>query len=220
MSEDTQPQGFLNRSLVTLFLVFTIPAALTLAGTYYVAQTGRVPGGEDTFCERAITDDVSFRIDVYTYTAGLVQFQTQTFSYRQENIASTASDEWITLFSDTMPNPETVACETNVLQLNDSNIVLQNQKSMAWSSDGGSTWAIHNICDDPRPQSGRCDAETLNIVDTQFNADGTGILYVQESAVDGFGEPQRDDNNNPIADDEWRLLTDDFGQTWFLDLEP
>ena len=94
---DGQPTGFFNRASVVLFLVFTIPAALTIAGVYYVALQGRVPGGEDSACVIALTDETDLQIEIYDYVAGLVRFETQTASIR------TADAELQILFSDTMP---------------------------------------------------------------------------------------------------------------------
>lgn len=207
---DEQPNGFFNRASVVLFLLFVIPASLTLAGVYYVAIQGRVPGGVDTFCERSITETTELRIDTYDYTAGLVEFQTQAVSIRND-----ADADWTELFSDTIPIPRPLTCDSVLTRLDDDNLVLQNQKSVAWSNDNGVTWQVQNVCDDPRP-SNRCDAEALNVIDVNFNIDGTGTITIIESAVDEFGEPQRDDNGNLIADDEWQLTTSDYGATWLL----
>ncbi|MEM9951124.1 MAG: hypothetical protein AAF846_05980 [Chloroflexota bacterium] len=207
---DEQPNGFFNRASVVLFLVFTIPASLTLAGTYYVASQGRVPGGEDTACEVAITNETDLRLEIYAYTAGLVDFETQTVSVR------TPDEEFIQLFSDTIPVPRPLTCDNVLTRLDDDNLILQNQKSLAWSNDNGQTWHVHNVCDDPRPTSRRCDAEALSLNNVALNPNGSGIMMVIESAVDEFGEPQRDAEGNPIADDQWQLSTTDYGRTWSL----
>ncbi|MEL6307870.1 MAG: hypothetical protein AAFN11_05940 [Chloroflexota bacterium] len=213
-SVDEQPQGFFNRGLVVILLTFSIPAILTIAGTYYVAVQGRVPGGEDsTICQQALTESTDVRLDVYAYTAGLVEFETQSILVRDTSATDT---EWQTLFSDTMPSPETFTCDTNIQQVSETVFLLFNQKTIAISSDSGNTWRTHNICDDPRPQGNRCDSEALNYASIDIQADGTGELLVQESAVDEFGEPQRDESGNPIPSAEWTLLTDDVGVTWRL----
>lgn len=210
MTEKEQSRGFLNNSLVLLFLLFTIPASLTLAGVYYVAQQGRIPGGDDSSCIADISDNVQVRIDIYAYRAGLVNFETQTFSVSDEN------DNWQELFADTIPVPQAVDCESNITMLDANNIILQTQKTIAWSADAGETWQIHNVCDSPRPDEGRCDAETLTYADVDLQADGTGRLLVQQSEVDEFEEPQRDENNNPIVIAQWELITDNSGVDWSL----
>ena len=210
MTEKEQSRGFLNNSLVLLFLLFTIPASLTLAGVYYVAQQGRIPGGEDSSCIADISDNVQVRIDIYAYRAGLVNFETQTFSVSDEN------DNWQELFADTIPVPQAVDCESNITMLDANNIILQTQKTIAWSADAGETWQIHNVCDSPRLDEGRCDAETLTYAEIDLQADGTGRLLVQQSEVDEFEEPQRDENNNPIVIAQWELITDNAGVDWSL----
>ena len=193
-----------------LFLLFTIPASLTLAGVYYVAQQGRIPGGEDSSCIADISDNVQVRIDIYAYRAGLVNFETQTFSVSDEN------DNWQELFADTIPVPQAVDCESNITMLDANNIILQTQKTIAWSADAGETWQIHNVCDSPRLDEGRCDAETLTYAEIDLQADGTGRLLVQQSEVDEFEEPQRDENNNPIVIAQWELITNNAGVDWSL----
>lgn len=210
MTEKEQSRGFLNNSLVLLFLLFTIPASLTLAGVYYVAQQGRIPGGDDSSCIADISDNVQVRIDIYAYRAGLVNFETQTFSVSDEN------DNWQELFADTIPVPQAVDCESNITMLDANNIILQTQKTIAWSADAGETWQIHNVCDSPRLDEGRCDAETLTYAEIDLQADGTGRLLVQQSEVDEFEEPQRDENNNPIVIAQWELITDNAGVDWSL----
>ena len=210
MTQKEQSRGFLNNSLVLLFLLFTIPASLTLAGVYYVAQQGRIPGGEDSSCIADISDNVQVRIDIYAYRAGLVNFETQTFSVSDEN------DNWQELFADTIPVPQAVDCESNITMLDANNIILQTQKTIAWSADAGETWQIHNVCDSPRLDEGRCDAETLTYAEIDLQADGTGRLLVQQSEVDEFEEPQRDENNNPIVIAQWELITNNAGVDWSL----
>lgn len=210
MPDEGQPSGFLNRAIVVLFLVFSIPAALTVAGTYYVAIQGRVPGGSESFCETTINEELSIRIDIYSYTAGLVPFETQTFSVSDDG------ENWTELFADTMPHPQEASCEASISQLDENNILLYSQKTVAWSSDGGANWSVHNVCDSPQPSNGRCDTETLNYSDMDFNADGTGSLTVIESDVDDFGEPQRDEDSNPLIVEQWQLTTSNSGQNWSL----
>lgn len=208
---DGQPTSFFNRSGFVIFIIFTIPAALTMAGIYYVALQGRVPGGEDRACVVSLTDDTDLQIEIYDYVAGLVRFETQTASIRNND-----DDNWQALFSDTIPIPQSFDCENGVTRLDEQNIIIQNQKSLAWSSDNAVTWQTHNVCDDPRPTSGRCDPEALSYADVTINADGSGNIIVIESAVDDFGEPQRDADDNPIVDEQWQLQTTDAGVTWQL----
>ena len=211
MAQEQQPSGFFNRASVVIFLVFTIPAALTLAGMYYVVIQGRIPGGVDSFCETSISSTIHLRIDMYDYRAGLVEFETQTFSVSDDG------ENWNELFSDTIPVPGSLACDSAYELLDENNIILQNRKSIAWSPDAGLSWNVHAVCDDPHLAQGRCDAEALNFTEVDLNADGMGSLLVIESEVDEFGEPQRDENNNPIVDNQWRLSTDNAGETWTLD---
>lgn len=210
MAQEQQPTGFFNRASVVLFLVFTIPTVLTLAGMYYVVIQGRIPGGEDSYCETNISASIHLRIDLYAYTAGLVNFESQTFSVSEDG------ENWNELFSDTIPVPDPIECDTAYQLLDEQNIVLQNQKSLAWSSDAGMTWHVHRVCDDPRPTGGRCDAESLIYAEVDLNTDGTGTVRVIESEVDEFGEPQRDANNNPLVDNQWQLLTENAGEIWTL----
>lgn len=210
MTQEYQPSGFLNRASVVIFLVFTIPASLTLAGMYYLILQGRVPGGTDTFCETTLNSTTSVRIDTYAYTAGLVEFETQTVSVSDDG--ATGNE----LFSDTIPHPQTLNCDNVLTRLDDSNLVLSNQKSLAWSNDNGDTWQVHRVCDDPRPTGGRCDAESLNFAEMELYPDGTGRLLVIESTVDDFGEPQRDENNQPLVDASWELITENAGIDWTL----
>lgn len=212
MTQEQQPTGFFNRAIVVLFLVFTIPATLSLAGMYYVAIQGRIPGGEDSFCETTLSASIYLRIDIYAYRAGLVNFETQTFSVSEDG------ENWNELFSDTIPAPDPIECDTAYQLLDEQNILVQNQKSISWSSDAGVTWYTHHVCDDPRPAGGRCDAESLIYSEVSLNVDGTGTLLVIESEVDEFGEPQRDANNNPIVDNQWQLQTENAGETWNLHL--
>jgi len=211
MTQEQQPSGFFNRASVVIFLVFTIPAVLTIAGMYFVIVQGRIPGGVDSFCETDISSTIRLRIDKYDYRAGLVDFETQTFSVSEDG------ENWNELFSDTIPVPGSLECDSAYDLLDENNIVLQNQKSIAWSADAGINWTIHSVCDDPHQAQGRCDAEALNFAEIDLRPDGTGSLLVIESEVDEFGEPQRDANNNPIVDNQWRLSTDDAGETWTID---
>lgn len=211
MADENQSQGILNNSFVLLFLLFTIPASLALAGVFYVAQQQRIPGGEDSFCVRDISDNIQVRINIYAYTAGLVQFETQSFSVSDDN-----GENWRELFDDTIPVPLDLTCDNGISYLDADNIILQTQKTIAWSADRGDTWQIHNVCDSPRPNEGRCDAETLIFSDIDLQVDGTGSLLVQQSEVDEFEEPQRDENNNPIVVDEWQLITENAGLEWVL----
>lgn len=212
MSQEQQPKGFLNNSFVLLFLLFTIPASLTLAGVYYVAQQQRIPGGEDSFCIAEVSDKTQVRIDIYAYQAGLVQFETQAFSVSEDG------ETWDELFEDTIAVPQGIDCISNITHLDDTNIILQTQKTIAWSSDTGETWQVHNICDSPRPDEGRCSPVTLSYAEIDLNADGIGRLLVHQSEVDEFEEPQRDADNNPIIVNQWQLVTDNAGLTWSLEV--
>lgn len=211
MADEQQSQGILNNSFVLLFLLFTIPASLTLAGVFYMSQQQRIPGGADSFCVRDISDNTQVRLDIYAYTAGLVQFETQSFS-----VSDDAGENWLELFEDTIPVPLELNCDNGIRYLDDDNIILQTQKTIAWSADRGNTWQTHNVCDSPRPDEGRCDAETLTFAEIDLQADGSGRLMVQQSEVDEFEEPQRDENNNPIVVAEWELITEDAGENWVL----
>ncbi len=210
MTQEQQPSGFFNRASVVLFLVFTIPAVLSLAGMYYVIIQGRIPGGVDSYCETAISDTIRLRIDMYDYRAGLVDFETQTFSVSDDG------ENWNELFSDTIPVPGSLECDSVYNLLDENNIVLQNRKSIAWSADAGLSWNVHGVCDEPHLAQGRCDAEALNFLEVDLNVDGTGSVLIIESEVDEYGEPQRDENNNPIVDNQWRLSTENAGETWSL----
>ncbi len=56
----------------------------------------------------------------------------------------------------------------------------------------------------------------LTYAEIDLQADGMGRLLVQQSEVDEFEEPQRDENNNPIIVNQWELVTDSAGLEWSL----
>jgi hypothetical protein len=68
----------------------------------------------------------------------------------------------------------------------------------------------------PRPDSGFCDDDPLNIVSVTFDNPMQGTIVVRESLTDEYGEPLSDEQGEPIYLNEYQLLTDNGGETWTL----
>lgn len=200
------PQGFLNNAIVGLLILFTIPAVLVVGGFVLVAQLGGVPGGETTTCERQVTDATTIRIETYAYTAGLTNYTQETF------FAINRGDEQ-QIMQDTVQAPRmNITCDNNI-QVFDNGLILFSPKSIAIRTDENQRWQVHNICDDPRPESGRCDADPLNIVAVNFTDATNGQIRIEESIVDEYGQPISEDGD-PLIAEAYILTTRDGGISW------
>jgi hypothetical protein len=147
---------------------------------------------------------------VYGYTAGLTYYERQTFT-----LSTDSGRTWTTIFSDDVQAPREVSCADNIRLLDDGTLILFNSKSIALTSGSELVWQNHHVCDAPRPEDGRCDPDPLNIINVDF-ADGLrGMLLVQEGIVDEYGQPLFQDGN-PRVSGEYRLVTEDGGQSWQL----
>ena len=206
--QDEQPKGFFNRGIVGLLMLFTIPAILTVGAMFVVIAMGRIPGGKDSFCERVLDDSHAVRFDIYDYQAGLSLFQTQKISVSQ-------NESWHELSSDTVQWPHGINCESNVVELGTGIYLIYSEKTVILSDDGGETWQVQNVCDEPRQNSGRCDADPLSLIDLSFAADGSGQFTIRESITDEYGQPLYE-NGLPRVANEWTLMTNDAGRTWTL----
>lgn len=204
-----QSFGFLNRAGVALFIMVTVPSFLVIVGFIFVAMQGRVPGGTDSSCEHNISDTSKIRIDVYAYQSGLSLFQLQKFSVSED------SSSWRKLFEDDVITPHDINCDDNIVQTSDSLFYLFNQKTIAISADNGVNWNLHHVCDEPYLVDGSCNEDTLNIVSIDLAENGQGRILVQESIVDEYGVPLTE-NGQPLINQEFVLVTSDFGNTWEL----
>ncbi len=203
--------GFLNNAIVGLLLLFTIPAILTVGGVWLVAQQGRVPGGTTRSCELFFGDATGFRVEQYVYQAGLTPFAQETFFATTDG-----GTTWEEIFGSTVIAPETLDCTRNIRELSEGLYVLQNQKGIGITSDAGETWYTQNVCDDPRPATGRCDADPLRFRNfTLDTGTGTGSIEVSQAVVDEYGLPITENGEVRIAN-TYTLITDDYGQSWQL----
>jgi hypothetical protein len=205
----TEPDGLLNRPLVMLALLFTIPASLVFLGYVYVVQSGPPPGGTESVCERVVSDERLFRIELYDFSAGLTRYTDQTF------YTSTDGSDWQQVFNVRVQNPTGVTCEDNITQLADDAYLLESRKAVAISTDGGDSWRVQRVCDEPRPE-GRCDVDALDMVNVDFETPQRGVIDVREAVVDEYGVPQTDDGEVLVID-RYQLMTDDGGVTWQLE---
>jgi hypothetical protein len=206
--QEEQPKGFFNRGIVALLTLFTIPALLTVGAMFVVIWMGRIPGGKDSFCERLLNDSSSVRFDIYAYQAGLSLFETQKISVSQNG-------NWQELSSNTVQWPQGIDCENNIIELGSGVFLIYNEKTIALSDDNGATWQVQNVCDEPRPVSGRCDADPLSLIDISFTPDASGQFTVRESITDEYGQPLYA-NGLPRIANQWTLITNDAGRTWTL----
>ncbi|MCA9914863.1 MAG: hypothetical protein KC496_16030 [Anaerolineae bacterium] len=209
--ENESRSGFWNNAIVGLLVMFTIPALLTVGGVWIVAQQGKIPGGTTRSCEQFFGETTGFRVEQYKYQAGLTPFA-------QEAIFATTDggSTWNEIFSNTVTAPETLDCENNIRQLSEEVYLLQNQKGISITPDAGATWYTHGVCDDPRPQSGRCDADPLRLRNFALDATtGAGSVDVIRAVVDEYGLPITDNGEIRIAD-TYTLVTDDYGESWQL----
>jgi hypothetical protein len=206
-----EPDGILNRPLVMLALLFTIPASLVFLGYFYVVQSGPPPGGETSACERVVSDERHFRIERYDFTAGLTRYTDQRF------LTSTNGTDWQDVMNVRVQNPTGVTCGDNIQQLAEDTYLLESRKAVALSTDGGESWRVQGVCDAPRPE-GRCDVDALDIVNVTFETPQQGVLQVREAVVDEYGVPQMKDGEVEVIN-RYRLITDDAGMSWQLDAE-
>jgi hypothetical protein len=181
-----------------------------MAGFFFVAMQGRIPGGTDTSCERKLAEDISIRIDVYAYQSGLSLFQLQSF-YVSEN-AST----WRKLFEDDLHAPRNIDCDNNIVQISENTLLLFNGKTIAISSDKGATWQLSSLCEESLPLKPACDADALNIASIDLEESGQGRILIEESVVDEYGEAQTE-NGEALVKQEFVFLTSDFGKSWLLE---
>lgn len=195
--------------IVGLGIMFLIPALLVLGGFYVVGLYGQIPGGSTTVCERDLGDGSTARIEVYGYTAGLTYYERQTFA------VSSAVGSWETVFEDEVQVPRGVNCEDHIRVLTDGTWLFFNSKSVALNSPQRDGWQVHHVCDDPRPEQGRCDADPLNITDVQFVDGQQGTLLIQEGVVDEYGQPLFE-NGAPRLLAQYQLQTEDGGRSWQL----
>ncbi len=211
MTSTTQPEpdGLLNRPLVMLALLFTIPASLVFLGYVFVIQSGPPPGGTESVCERVVSDERMFRIELYDFSAGLTRYTDQTF------YTATDGSDWQQIFNVRVQNPTGVTCEENITQLADDAYLLQSRKAVAISTDGGATWQVQRVCDEPRP-AGRCDVDALDMVEVRFETPQQGVIDVREAVVDEYGVPQTENGEVRVID-RYQLTTDNGGVTWQFD---
>lgn len=204
---DTQPQGILNNAIVGLLILFTVPALLVFGAFLVLAMRDRIPGGEVTTCERTLDNGITLQIERYAYLAGLTTYETQTFF-------NLNGDELQLIIKDDVQAPRGISCEDNIFVVNDTTIIY-TQKSIATTTNQGDDWFVYYVCDDPRPDNGRCDKDPLNIVDVTFSSSQQGQITVRESLVDEYGQPLSE-NGEPIVINEYKLQTNDAGSTWIL----
>lgn len=204
--EDTQAQGFWNRGINGLLAVFTIPALLTIGAMFIVIWLGRIPGGEETYCERTLGASSTIRLTTYAYQAGLSLFQNQHISVNGQELTV-----------DTVQWPAGINCDNNIFELSTGVYLLYNEKTILLSDDAGETWQRYNVCDEPRPIAGRCDADPLSLLNITFAADASGSFTVRQSITDEYGQPLYDENNQPRIASEWVIRTNDAGRTWLLE---
>jgi hypothetical protein len=207
--QEAQPQGFFNRGIVGLLMLFIIPALLTVGAMFLVIAMGRIPGGTERSCERVLNDSYSIRLNIYAYQSGLSLFETQTIAVSHHRV-------WQDLASDTVQWPRGIDCEKNIVELSANVFLLYNEKTLALSDNAGESWQVYNVCDEPRPGSGRCDPEPLNLLDMSFAPDGSGRFTVRESITDEYGQPLYE-NGLPRIASQWTITTNDAGRTWMLE---
>lgn len=210
-NEDDEQLGLLNNPLVGLLLLFGIPAGLVFGAAFVIAQVDRIPGGVDVACQVTLNDDLRVELNRYQYQAGLTTYETQSMA-----VAVNEQGEFITLFEDTVGNPLQTNCDHNIRQFAPGEVLLFTQKSVALTQNNGQSWQIHTVCDDPRPQTrGRCDTAILNFVDISFDSVEQGMIRVEQTAVDEYGNPVTDGGGAGIAA-VYHLQTEDAGDTWQL----
>lgn len=206
--QDEQPKGFINRGINGLLILFTIPALLTVGAMFVVIWMGRIPGGNETICEQNLNDSLTARLTIYAYQAGLSLFETQTIAVNQNGT-------WQELASDTVQWPQGISCENNIIELGTGVFLLYNEKSLALSDNNGETWQVYNVCDEPRPVSGRCDADPLALHNINIDESGAGQFTVRQSITDEYGQPLYE-NGLPRLAGEWTITTSDAGRNWRL----
>ncbi len=213
--QNREHNGILNNAIVGLLLLFTIPALLTVGGVWIVAQQGRIPGGATRSCEQFYSESLGFRIEQYNYQAGLTPFAEETFFATTDGGAT-----WEEVFANTVIGPDALDCAAGIQQLSDDVYTLRNQKSVAITPDAGATWHTQNVCDDPRPETGRCDADPLRFRAFTLEVEsGSGSVVVNRAVVDEYGLPLTEDGEVRVAE-TYTLTTDDYGQTWQLQNTP
>jgi hypothetical protein len=203
--QDEQPKGFLNRGITGLLLLFSIPALLTIGAMFVVIWIGRIPGGDDRLCQRQLSETITAEISVYAYQAGLSRFELQTISVNGSDLAV-----------DDVGWPHGINCDENIVELSEGVYLLYTEKTIILSDNAGESWQSYNVCDEPRPSSGRCDAEPLSLLNISFDASAVGQFTVRESITDEYGQPLYE-NGQPRIASEWRIRTDDAGRNWLLE---
>jgi len=206
---NTLRKDIFRRGIVALMLISLIPLTIFMSGYWIVAQYGRVPGGSTTTCERTIDDTISFHIEKYRYQSGLTQFEIQTFSVSNDGGVS-----WLEIFEVDVQTPKTISCIENIQVTPDDGYLVLSQKSVGISQDAFD-WHIHHVCDNPRPTEKRCDEDILNIVEADFVNSAQGIIRIEQSLVDEFGEPVTE-NGEPVLVGFYHLQTSDSGLTWTI----
>jgi hypothetical protein len=198
--------GFLNRGINGLLLLFSIPAILTIGAMFVVIWMGRIPGGTESACERQLSDSLTIQLTSYAYQAGLSQFEIQTISANDTELAS-----------DTVQWPQGINCESNILELGTGVYLLHTEKTIILSDNAGESWQVYNVCDEPHPLEGRCDADPLSLLNISFDSSATGQFTVRQSITDEYGQPLYDENRQPRIASEWTIYTSDAGRTWLLE---
>lgn len=204
-----EPDGLLNRPIVMLALLFTIPASLVFIGYVYVINAGAPPGGDTVACERVIDDTLAFRIESYQFSAGLTRYEEQRFFASTDGGAA-----YEQIFSARVQNPSGVSCDENIQALDDETYLLWHRKTVALSPDAGASWRVQGVCDDPRPD-GRCDTDALDFVTVEFTSPQDGRIEVREAVVDEYGVPQTSNGEVEVIN-RYTLTTDDTAAGWQL----
>jgi hypothetical protein len=209
MSEQHEKPKIFQNAIFVLAVIFTIPALLVVGATWITAGYGRVPGGTTTTCERTFAD-VTLKVEMYRYLAGLTPYETQTFFIRESDF------EWREYYRVDIQAPRDFDCEVGLRLLDENTILVATQKGIAITHDNGDTWRTHSVCNSPRPVGGRCDIDELQVADVTFDNDQQGRLTVQQVVVDEYGVVVNDANSQPRISTEYILVTDDGGLTWNL----
>lgn len=209
MSEQQQTLGFWNNGLIGLGILFVIPALLVVGGFFVIALNGRPAGGVDETCERVV-DGLRFRTETYSYTAGLTDYQQQTLS------VSVDGEEWQLIFDDVVQAPDGTACNEAIVitAFDDGSFLAWHRKNVALTINGDS-WQVHNVCDEPRRDTGRCDSDEYDFVAAQFVEAQAGTVAIQRFVVDEYGQRVSADGGLRVAD-AYTLTTDNGGMTWEL----
>jgi len=182
--------GETRRAYLLAFLVIVaFPLAAFIGLTAFAFRP--TPIGEPSECIVQATEQRWLRLRVQALEISQRDYEDHAFAISQD-----AGATWTPIFTNTRPEPPSATCEDNIQVFSETGLLAWNGAAVAVSDDGGATWRLWELCDEPRPSFGCVDREQIRAVTFESVQRGQVAVFAPEGS--------------------YQLETGDGGQSWQL----